>query len=110
MQHWSDVLRHLSTSNLFFLLLLTSYFPDLSHYGWVAAAGWAGVEIDEFPTLKAWEERMTNRPGVEKGRHVPDHHGIKDLLKDKEKMEKHAAESRKWVQAGMKQDAAKGQK
>ena len=55
---------------------------------------------------------MTNRPGVEKGRHVPDYHGIKDLLKDKEKMEKHAAESRKWVQAGMKQDAAaaKGQK
>jgi glutathione S-transferase len=84
--------------------------PDLSHYGWVAAAGWAGIDIDEFPTLKAWEERMTNRPGVEKGRHVPDHHGIKDLLKDKEKMEKHAAESRKWVQAGMKQDAAKGQK
>jgi glutathione S-transferase len=55
---------------------------------------------------------MTNRPGVEKGRHVPDHHGIKDLLKDKEKMEKHAADARKWVQAGMKQDAAdaKGQK
>jgi glutathione S-transferase len=70
------------------------------------------VEIDDFPTLKAWEERMTNRPGVEKGRHVPDHHGIKDLLKDKEKMDKHAADARKWVQAGMKQDAAdaKGQK
>lgn len=67
----------------------------------VAAAGWAGIEIDNFPKLKAWEERMTARAGVEKGRHVPDRHTIKELLKDKEKMEKHAAESRKWVQAGM---------
>lgn len=44
---------------------------------------------------------MTARAGVEKGRHVPSPHTIKELLKDKEKMEKHAAESRKWVQAGM---------
>lgn len=51
---------------------------------------------------------MMARPGVEKGRHVPDRHGIKDLLKDKEKMEKHAAAGRNWVQAGMKTDAEKG--
>ena len=80
---------------------------DIAHYGWVASAGWAGVNIDEFPALKAWEERMTARPGVEKGRHVPDPHTIKELLKDKAKMEKHAAASRKWVQDGMKQDAKK---
>jgi glutathione S-transferase len=67
----------------------------------VASAGWAGVNIDDYPSLKAWEERMTARPGVEKGRHVPDRHAIKELMKDKEKMEQHAAESRKWVQAGM---------
>lgn len=80
---------------------------DICHYGWVAAAGWAGVNIDDFPALKAWEERMTARPGVEKGRHVPDPHTIKELLKDKAKMEEHAAKSRAWVQAGMKQDAEK---
>lgn len=78
---------------------------DIAHWGWVAAAGWAGVEIDDFPNLKAWEERMAERSGVEKGRHVPDPHRIKELLKDKAKMEQHAAESRKWVQAGMKADA-----
>lgn len=80
---------------------------DICHYGWVASAGWAGVNIDDFPALKAWEERMTARPGVEKGRHVPDPHTIKELLKDKAKMEEHAAKSRAWVQAGMKQDAQK---
>jgi glutathione S-transferase len=81
--------------------------PDISHYGWVVAAGWAGIEIDDFPALKAWEERMTARPAVEKGRHVPDPHKIKELLKDKAKMEEHAAKSRVWVQAGMKEDAQK---
>jgi glutathione S-transferase len=50
---------------------------------------------------------MAARPGVEKGRHVPDPHTMKALLEDKEEMEKHAAQSRKWVQAGMKEDAEK---
>ncbi|KAF9741959.1 Disulfide-bond oxidoreductase YfcG 2 [Paraphaeosphaeria minitans] len=80
---------------------------DIAHWGWIAAAGWCGVDIEHFPALKAWEERMAARPAVEKGRHVPDPHTIKELLKDKEAMEKHAAESRAWVQKGMKEDAEK---
>lgn len=87
-----------------------SHFPDIAHWGWIAAAGWAGVEIEDYPNLKAWEERMAERAGVEKGRHVPDPHKIKELLKDKAKMEQYAAESRKWVQAGMKADAEKSGK
>ena len=50
---------------------------------------------------------METREGVEKGRHVPDPHTIKELLKDKAKMEEYAAKSRQWVQAGMKEDAEK---
>jgi glutathione S-transferase len=53
---------------------------------------------------------MASRPGVEKGRHVPDPHTIKELLKDKAKMEEHAATSRKWVQEGMKKDAEDAEK
>jgi glutathione S-transferase len=83
---------------------------DIAHYGWVASAGWCEVDIDDFPALKAWEERMTARPGVEKGRHVPDPHRIKELLKDKAKVEEAAAASRKWVQEGMKEDAKKIEK
>ncbi|KAF2092207.1 glutathione S-transferase [Saccharata proteae CBS 121410] len=99
--------KHLKDNNADYLVGNKCTIADISHWGWVAAAGWAGVEIDEFPALKAWEERMAQREGVEKGRHVPDRHGIKDLLKDKKKMEEHAAEARKWVQAGMKDDAKK---
>jgi len=96
---------HLATGNKSYLMGDKCTIADIAHYGWVAAAGWCEVNIDDFPALKAWEERMTAREGVEKGRHVPDRHTIKDLLKDKVKMEEKAAASRKWVQDGMKDDA-----
>jgi hypothetical protein len=35
---------------------------DIAHWGWIAAAGWCGVDIDHFPALKAWEERMVPSP------------------------------------------------
>jgi len=54
-----------------------------------------------------WLDLQAARPGVEKGRHVPDRHRIKELLKDKAQMERTAAEAKKWVQAGMQDDAKK---
>ena len=60
-------------------------------------SGWAGVDIDEFPNLKAWDERMLKRPGVERGRHVPSQHRIKEMLADKEAAERYAKESAKYV-------------
>jgi glutathione S-transferase len=76
-------------------------------WGWISAAGWSGVEIDEFPNLKAWEERMLARPAVERGRHVPSPHTIKDLLKDKAAIEKREQDARAWIQASQAEDAKK---
>lgn len=98
---------HLSSTQRPYLVGSKLTIADLAHWGWVAAAGWAGIDIDEFPALKAWEERLAARPGVEKGRHVPDPHTIKEVLKDKAKAEEQAAKARDWVQAGMKEDAKK---
>jgi glutathione S-transferase len=96
---------------------------DIAHWGWIAryvailklceelliiiSAGWAGVDIDEYPALKVWEERMMARPGVEKGRHVPSPHTIKETLKNAEEVKKTAEEGRKWVQQGMADSAKK---
>ncbi|KAK5053874.1 hypothetical protein LTR84_001836 [Exophiala bonariae] len=44
---------------------------DLSVLGWVLFADWAGVGIDEFPHVKAWEERVCRIPGVIRGTEVP---------------------------------------
>lgn len=97
--------KHLKDNNREYLVGDRCTIADIAHFGWVAAAGWAGVEIEDFPTLNAWLERMYARPGVEKGRHVPKRHGMKELMQDKEKMERKAEEAKKWIQAGMKQDA-----
>lgn len=50
---------------------------------------------------------MWDRPALQKGANVPDPYRMKELLADKEAMEKHAAKSREWVQSGMKEDAEK---
>jgi glutathione S-transferase len=46
---------------------------------------------------------------VQKGANVPSPYRMKELLADKEATEKHAAQARDWVQAGMKSDAEKNQ-
>lgn len=50
---------------------------------------------------------MAARPGIQKGKDVPDPHRIKELLKDPKKMQELAEKSRKWVQEGMADDAKK---
>ena len=97
--------KHLAASKSEYLVGEKCTIADIAHWGWVTAAGWAGVDIEEFPHLKAWDERMLARPGVEKGRHVPDRHRIKEMLKDKEATERHAAESAKWIQREQAKDA-----
>jgi len=99
--------KHLSSSNTDYLVGNKCTIADIAHYGWVASAGWAGVDINEFPNLKAWEERMSRRPGVAKGQHVPEPFKLKQILQDKGETEKHSAEARKWIQAGMAADKKK---
>jgi glutathione S-transferase len=99
--------KHLASSKSGFLVGDHISIADITTWGWVASAGWAGVDIDQFPHLKAWEDLLASRPGVEKGRHVPDPHTIKEILKDKKLAEQHGAESRAWVQRGMAEDAKK---
>ncbi|KAK0929788.1 Glutathione S-transferase 2 [Friedmanniomyces endolithicus] len=101
--------KHLSDSKADYLVGGKCTIADIAHWGWVSAAGWAGIQIEEFPALKAWEERMWERQAVQKGANIPDPYKMKELLADKEKMEKHAAQSRAWVQQGMKEDAEKNQ-
>ena len=99
---------------------------DIACWGWVSAASksnatifdksakltrakeWAGVDVGEFPNLKRWLYELLERPGFEAGRHVPAPHKAFELNDvSEEELEKKAAESRNWVQAGMKADAKK---
>jgi len=63
--------KHLSDSKSGYLVGDHISLADISTLGWVNVAGYAEVDIDEFPHLKQWKERMLERPAVEKGRNVP---------------------------------------
>ncbi|EFX01446.1 zinc knuckle transcription factor splicing factor msl5 [Grosmannia clavigera kw1407] len=64
-----------------------------SCWGWVASHHWAGIELDDMPSLKAWLQKLLLRPGLEKGRHVPSPHTVLEMasLSEKELEEKAAA-------------------
>jgi len=44
---------------------------DIASFGWVNVLGFSGVDLDAFPNLKAWWERIAARPAVQKGLAVP---------------------------------------
>jgi glutathione S-transferase len=56
------------------------------------------VNIDDFKTLKQWEDRMWARPAVKKGADVPDPYKMKETLANPAAIEKHAAEVSNLIQ------------
>ncbi|KAI1464507.1 glutathione S-transferase [Daldinia caldariorum] len=79
---------------------------DIACWGWVATAKWGRINMEEFPALQEWVERMLKRPGVEKGRHVPSPHVYEtyQILSDEE-MDQRAARLRDWVKSSMNEEA-----
>ncbi|KAL9085291.1 MAG: hypothetical protein Q9159_004800 [Coniocarpon cinnabarinum] len=99
--------NHLKSTKQDYLVGNKCTIADIAHWGWIAASGWAGVDIAEFPVLRAWLDRMAARPGVAKGKDVPDPYKLADLLKDPQKVKEVMEKSRAWIQQGMKEDAKK---
>jgi len=44
---------------------------DIKTFPWVRAAPRVGISLDEFPKLKAWVERIEQRPAVQTGLNIP---------------------------------------
>jgi glutathione S-transferase/GST-like protein len=44
---------------------------DIATWSWVRTYNWSGVEIDGFPNLRRWLERIAARPAAQKGITVP---------------------------------------
>ena len=96
---------HLTKTGSPYLVADKCTIADIAHYGWIASAWWSGVEIEEFPKLQEWEERMVKRDGVAKGRHVPTRHTMKERKNDPKHWEEYQKKQKAWVQRGMEDDA-----
>ncbi len=44
---------------------------DIANWAWVRIHAWAGVEVDDLPNLRAWIDRLADRPGCQRGIEVP---------------------------------------
>lgn len=44
---------------------------DIASFGWVNILSFSGVDLDSFPNLKAWWQRILARPAVQKGLEIP---------------------------------------
>jgi len=81
---------------------------DLNTWPWVRIWEWAGVEnLDAFPNVAAWIERLADRPAVQVGLTKPP--GAQAKL-TAEEAEKKAVEARKWIMRGMPGYDANGNK
>jgi glutathione S-transferase len=97
---------HLAKSKSGFLVGDHISNADITTIGWVIWAGWAGINIDEFPNVKKWEETLSSRPGVKKGSNVPKTLKIKErLAQDPKSMDGYAKKASQWIMQGMQQDS-----
>lgn len=45
---------------------------DMATYPWIARHDWHKVDLNEFPAVKAWYDRVGERPAVQRGMKVPE--------------------------------------
>ena len=95
---------HLENSKSGFLVGDHISIADITTIGWVIWAGWAGVDIEEFPNVKKWEEMISARPGVKKGSNVPKQLKIKERMADKKGLEAYQKKASEWIMKGMAED------
>lgn len=99
--------KHLAQSESGYLVGDHISIADISTVGWVWSAGFAGIDIDEFPNLKKWEEKLEQREAIQRGKDVPSKHRGKTSAKDDKGAEEAAKAGREWILRGMVQDSAK---
>ncbi|KOS17347.1 Disulfide-bond oxidoreductase YfcG [Escovopsis weberi] len=94
---------HLAKSPSGFLVGDRCTAADISCWGWVASYAWAGIKMDGYPALKAWLYKLLERPGFEKGRHVPKPHmAFKYAEMTDEELNERARAASAWVQQSQK--------
>ncbi|KAG0659787.1 hypothetical protein C6P46_004990 [Rhodotorula mucilaginosa] len=73
---------------------------DMATQPWVRSARWAGVDINEFPALKAWVARVEERPATKEALKVPEQDMLTRMKQDPELEKKIMEESSKWIMKG----------
>ncbi|WP_146590981.1 glutathione S-transferase family protein [Puniceibacterium confluentis] len=49
----------------------TYTIADMAIWPWISRHDWQGIDLAEFPNIRAWYRRILERPAVQSGYHVP---------------------------------------
>ncbi|KXN73125.1 glutathione S-transferase, partial [Conidiobolus coronatus NRRL 28638] len=76
---------------------------DIATVPWVSGSYSLGIDLNEFPSVNDWVDRVEEIPEVAKGYDVPTKNLNKEYKKNPELLKKRIEESSKWIQAANKQ-------
>ncbi|KXN73124.1 glutathione S-transferase, partial [Conidiobolus coronatus NRRL 28638] len=76
---------------------------DIATIPWIDNAFRVNIDLNEFPNVNAWNDRIETIPEVLRGYDVPTPNINKELKKDPEALKKHLAENAKWIIVANKQ-------
>lgn len=83
---------------------------DIANYGWVNGAGLAGIDLEKFPNVYKWFERLSDRPAVQKGVAVPSGNPSPFGWKQMQEKKKEDPEGTEEKERPLKEALAKAQK
>ena len=94
--------KYLESSESGFLVGDHVSTAEITTIGLVMSARWTGLDLEEFPRLKTWEEMMLKRPGVDRGKAVPTKMKVKDM--SQVEMDEALKAASHWIIKGMNDD------
>ncbi|KAF8321031.1 glutathione S-transferase [Cantharellus anzutake] len=73
---------------------------DINVWPWVKGWAWSGIDnLDDFPNLAKWLDRIANSPGVQAGLNIPETRpAVSELTK--EQQEEQARKASEWILRG----------
>ncbi|GAA5999727.1 uncharacterized protein JCM10292_003720 [Rhodotorula paludigena] len=73
---------------------------DMCTEPWIRASTWAGVELEPFPHLAAWVDRIEQRPATKAALKIPEQDKLTQMKDNPEEAAKMAEKASKWIMAG----------
>ncbi|GAA5980780.1 hypothetical protein JCM11641_002649 [Rhodosporidiobolus odoratus] len=75
---------------------------DMCTQPWLRMARWAGIDLEPFPAVKAWVERIDKREATVAALKIPEQDHMTTMKQDPEAEKRMQEEASKWVMAGNK--------
>merc|ERR1711939_490448 len=96
--------KHFQDSKSEYLVGDRPTIADIAISSWTNILDFSGVDINEFPHVRTWQNRMASRPAVQRGYNTPKKIDLEALAKDPQAFKKHLKTNEDWIRQGMEEN------